>query len=52
MTSTNKYEVHDPWYLIITQMAVGLGPGFSVLYLNMRVHDTTKAAIRNLLSDL
>lgn len=52
VTSTNKYEVHDPWYLTITQMAVGLGPGFSDLYLNVRVHDTAKAAIRSLLSDL
>ena len=52
VTSTNKYEVHDPWYLTITQMAVGLGPGFSDLYNQLRVHATTKAAIRSLLSDL
>lgn len=28
MTSTNKYELHSPWYFAIVQMSAGQGPGF------------------------
>ena len=51
VTSTNKYELHDPWVFAIMQMSAGLGPGFSYLYNQLRVHAATKAA-KQVLSDL
>ena len=51
VTSTNKYELHDPWQFTIGQMPKGLGPGFSYLYNQLRVHAASRV-VKQLLSDL